>query len=432
MKSRVASCGLRVARKKAQPTADLAVTGALIATMGDAPGPRTGAAMRELGLVKGDVVAKDGRIVAVGKGAAKGFGVKRTIEAHGRLVTPGLIDPHTHAVFAGTREDEFELRNSGVTYAEIASKGGGIAKSVAQVRAASLKQIKDRTRPALRRMLEHGTTTVEIKSGYGLSLKDELKLLRAAKELGEEGPIDVVTTFLGAHEVPPEYRNDRAAYVRLLCDVMIPEVAKKRLAQWCDVFCEKGVFEIDDSRKILEAAKRAGLGVRLHAEEFATLGGARLAAELGAASADHLMAIDDAGIDAMRQSGTVAVLLPGTTFFLGLPRYAPARRLIDAGIPVALATDYNPGSCYTESLQVIGTIAATQLKMTAAEILTACTVNAAHALRLPDRGRIAEGLLADLVVWDLDDVRKLTYHFGVNQVQILAKRGRVTSGEEFR
>ncbi|MEK7468495.1 MAG: imidazolonepropionase [Planctomycetota bacterium] len=415
----------RVASQKRPPAADLAVTGALIATMGDARGPRTGAAMRELGLIHGDLVAKEGRIVAVGKGAARGFRVKRTIDAAGRLVTPGLIDPHTHAVFAGTREDEFELRNSGVTYAEIAAKGGGIAKSVAQVRAASLKEIKDRTRPALRRMLEHGTTTVEVKSGYGLSLKDELKLLRAAKELDEEGPIDVVSTFLGAHEVPPEYKRDRAAYVRLLCDVMIPEVASKKLAQWCDVFCEKGVFEVEDSRRILEAAKRAGLGVRLHAEEFATLGGAKLAAELGAASADHLMAIDEAGIDAMRQSGTVAILLPGTTFFLGLPKYAPARRLIDAGVPVALATDYNPGSCYTESLQVIGTIAATQLKMTAAEILCACTVNAAHALRLPDRGRITEGLLADLVLWDAEDARELPYHFGINQAVLVTKRGNV-------
>ncbi len=409
--------------KKTLPTADLAITGALVATMGEAPGPRVGAAMRELGLVKGDVVARDGRILAVGKGAAKGFRCRRTIDAGGRLVTPGLVDPHTHAVFAGTREDEFELRNSGVTYAEIAAKGGGIKRSVAQVRAATLKQIKDRTRPALRRMLEHGTTTVEIKSGYGLSLKDEVKLLRAAKELGEEGPIDVVTTFLGAHEVPPEYKDDRAAYVRLLCDVMIPEIARKKLATWCDVFCEKGIFEIDDSRKILEAAKRAGLAVRLHAEEFATIGGAKLAADLGAASADHLMAIDDAGIDAMRQSGTVAVLLPGTTFFLGLPKYAPARRLIDAGVPVALATDYNPGSCFTESLQVIGTIAATQLKMTAAEILCASTVNAAHALRLADRGRIANGLVADLVIWEAEDVRKLTYHFGVNQVGMVLKSG---------
>lgn len=408
---------------KPLPTADLAITGALVATMGEAPGPRIGAAMRELGLVKGDVVAKDGRIVAVGKGAAKGFRVRRTIDAGGRLVTPGLVDPHTHAVFAGTREDEFELRNSGVTYAEIAAKGGGIKRSVAQVRAASLKQIKDRTRPALRRMLGHGTTTVEIKSGYGLSLKDEVKLLRAAKELGEEGPIDVVTTFLGAHEVPVEFKDDRAAYVRLLCDVMIPEIARKKLATWCDVFCEKGIFEIEDSRKILEAAKRAGLAVRLHAEEFATIGGAKLAADLGAASADHLMAIDDAGIDAMRQSGTVAVLLPGTTFFLGLPRYAPARRLIDAGVPVALATDYNPGSCFTESLQVIGTIAATQLKMTAAEILTACTVNAAHALGLADRGRIAKGLFADVVVWEAEDPRMLTYHFGVNQAAVVVKQG---------
>ncbi|MCE9581629.1 MAG: imidazolonepropionase [Planctomycetes bacterium] len=397
--------------------------------MGSAAGPRVGAAMRDLGMLKGDVVVKGGKIVAVGAGAAKAYRVKKTIAAKGRLVTPGLVDPHTHAVFAGTREDEFELRNSGITYAEIAAKGGGIKKSVAQVRAATVEQIKDRTRPALRRMLEHGTTTVEVKSGYGLSLKDEMKLLQAAKELAAEGPPDIVPTFLGAHEIPVEYKDDRAAYVRLLVEKMIPEVAKKKLAKWCDVFCEKGIFEIADSRMILEAAKKAGLGVRLHAEEFATIGGAKLAADLGAASADHLMAIDDSGIDAMRQSGTVAVLLPGTTFFLGLPRYAPARRLIDAGVPVALATDFNPGSCYTESLQIIWAIAATQLKMTAAEVLCASTVNAAHALRLADRGRIGEGLVADLVMWDAEDARTLTYHFGVNQVVTVFRRGSLVAGK---
>jgi imidazolonepropionase len=401
------------------------VLDALVATMGASPGPRTGDAMRDPALVRGDVVVRRGRIAAVGAGAGSGLRARKRIRAGGRLLTPGLVDPHTHAVFAGTREDEFEMRNSGVPYAEIAAKGGGILKSVAQVRAATLPEIVARTRPALRRMLDHGTTTVEVKSGYGLTLADEVKLLEAARALAREGPVDVVATFLGAHEVPAEFRDDRAGYVRLLCEEMIPAVAKRKLASWCDVFCEKGVFEIEDARRILEVAKAAGLGVRLHAEEFATLGGARLAAELGAASADHLMAIDDEGIAAMKAAGTVAVLLPGTTFFLGLQKYAPARRLIAAGVPVALATDYNPGSCYTENLQVVWSIAATQLRMTAAEVLCASTVNAAYALRLADRGRVAPGLLADLVLWEAGDPRQIPYHFGVNRVARVVKRGRI-------
>ncbi|MBI2922725.1 MAG: imidazolonepropionase [Planctomycetes bacterium] len=396
----------------------------MLATMGPESGPRRGARMRELGLLRGDVAIRDGVILEAGHEIAPGYRAELTWPARGRLVTPGLVDPHTHAVFAGTREDEFEMRNSGVPYAEIANRGGGIRRSVAQVRSAAPGEILARTRVSLRRMLAHGTTTVEVKSGYGLSLADEVKLLEAARALGDEGPVEVVTTFLGAHEVPPEYEADRAGYVNLVCGQMIPEVARRGLARWCDVFCEKGVFEIDDSRRILEAAKAAGLDVRLHAEEFATIGGAQLAADVGAASADHLMAIDDAGIEALKRAGTVAVLLPGTTFFLGLPKYAPARRLIEAGVPVALATDFNPGSCYTESLQIIFTIAATQLKMTAAEILTACTVNAAHSLRIGDRvGRIAAGMQADLVLWDADDPRQLPYHFGVNQAALVIKKG---------
>ncbi|NUN49735.1 MAG: imidazolonepropionase, partial [Candidatus Brocadiae bacterium] len=309
----------------------------------------------------------------------------------------------------------------------------GIRRSVAQVRAATGAAIVRRARPALRRMLEAGTTTLEIKSGYGLTLPDELKLLRAARTLGKEGAPEVVATFLGAHDVPPEFSADRAGYVRLLCGVMIPAVAKAGLAAWCDVFCERGAFSVEESRAILLAGRAAGLGLRIHAEEFATLGGARLAAELGAASADHLMAIDAAGIEAMRRGGTVATLLPGTTLFLGLSTWAPARALIDAGVPVALATDFNPGSSHIESLQLIWTLAATHLHMTAAECLAASTVNAAHALRIGDRvGRIAPGMQGDMVLWDADDIRLVPYRAGGNSVDVVIKSGRVVVDRQAR
>jgi imidazolonepropionase len=274
-------------------------------------------------------------------------------------------------------------------------------------------------------MLRLGITTVEIKSGYGLSLTDELKCLQVLAELRHEQSVELVPTLLGAHEVPAEYRQDRERYIRLICEVMIPEVARRGLAEFCDVFCEEGVFSLAESERVLITAQQHGLKLKLHAEEFTPLGGAELAARLGALSADHLLQVSEPGIAALRQSGTIATLLPGTAFFLGLP-YAPARRLIDAAVPVALATDANPGSCMTENLWLIGTMACTQMKMLPAEVLTALTLNAAAALDRSDRlGSLEVGKQADVIICDVPDFRELFYHFGTNHVRHVIKSGRL-------
>jgi imidazolonepropionase len=274
-------------------------------------------------------------------------------------------------------------------------------------------------------LLQHGVTTVEVKSGYGLTMADEIKCLEAVAELNAEGPLDLVPTFLGAHAVPPEYRSDRDGYLRLLIDDMLPEVARCRLAGFCDVFCETGVFSIEESQRILTRARDLGFRLKLHADELTALGGAELAARLGATSADHLLCITDAGIDALAASGTVATLLPGTAFFLGMP-YAPARRLIERGVPVALASDCNPGTCPTENLPLVGAMACTQMKMLPAEALNALTVNAAAALGRADRaGSLTPGRPADLVICDVPDYRQLFYHFGINPVRRVIKRGRM-------
>jgi len=318
------------------------------------------------------------------------------------------------------------MRAQGKSYMEIAQSGGGIRSSVRDVRAASAQQLKDRAGKCLDTMLAHGTTTIEAKSGYGLSTEAELKLLLVLKELGEVHPVEIVPTFLGAHEVPDEYRDRREQYIRLLIDEAIPLVAREKLAEYCDVFCEKGVFSVEESRRILIAAREAGLKLRVHADELTSFGGAELAAELGAASADHLVHISDAGIRALAKSGTTAVLLPGTTFSLGGSQYAPARKMIEQGVIVALSTDCNPGSSFTESLAMIVTLAVLQLKMTTAEALSAVTVNAAWSLGRAERiGRLAEGFQADLVIWDVADYREIPYHYGVNLVAKVVKRGKL-------
>ncbi len=341
---------------------------------------------------------------------------------------PGLVDSHTHLIFAGTREDEFELRLQGVSYAEIAARGGGINATVRRVREASREQLKELARRRLDRMLAFGITTVEVKSGYGLSPADEIKCLEVIAELNREHPCDLVPTFLGAHEIPAEYRHDREAYLRLVIERMLPEVAGRRLAEFCDVFCEQGVFSVAESERLLHAAADHELKRKIHADEFTPLGGAELAARVGATSADHLLHITDAGIEALAAAGTVATLLPGTAFFLGLP-YGPARRLIDRGLPVALASDCNPGSCMTENLPLIGSIACTQMKMLPAEVMAALTLNAAAALGRSDRiGSIEPGKQADLLVCDVPNYKLLPYHFGVNHVGTVIKSGRVVVG----
>ena len=381
--------------------------------------PRVGAELSNLGIVDGGAVAvKKGLVAAVGTTAEirARYSAKSTIDAKGALVTPGLVDPHTHLVFMGSRENEFEMRAAGRTYEEIAKAGGGIHATVEKVRAATRADLVKAGRPRVRAMLEHGTTTVEAKSGYGLTLEDEVKSLEAIRELG------CVPTFLGAHEVPRG--KARADYVREVAEVMVPRV--RGLARHCDVFCEVGVFSVDDARVILSAAKSAGMTLKMHAEEFRASGGAELAAEMGAVSADHLMAVTDRGIRAMKKAGTVAVLLPGTSLFLGGARYAPARRMIEEGVPVALGSDFNPGSCTAFSLPLIMSLACTHLGMSPAEGLAATTNNAAYACGEGGRaGSLEPGKRADLVLWHAKDFRELPYWLGANLAGRVLRAGKL-------
>ncbi len=394
------------------------------------PGDRLkrGAALRDLPILPGGaLVCRDDHVAWVGPTADLPplSPDAEVIDATGQIVLPGFVDSHTHLVFAGSRADEFEQRLQGLSYQEIAERGGGINATVRRVRAASKEELKALARPRLRLLLQHGVTTVEVKSGYGLTTADEIKCLEAVAELNAEGPLELVPTFLGAHAVPPEYRGDRDGYLRLLLDDMLPAVARGRLAEFCDVFCETGVFSVEESRQILTRARDLGLRLKLHADELTPLGGAELAAAMGAASADHLLHVSDAGIDALAASGTVATLLPGTAFFLGVA-YAPARRLIERGVAVALASDCNPGTCPTENLPLVGAMACTQMKMLPAEAVNALTLNAAAALGRADRlGSLEPGKQADLIVCDVPDYRHLFYHFGINHVRRVIKRGRV-------
>ena len=368
--------------------------------------------MAELEVLQDAAVLIDGnRIGWVGarKDAPK---VDTVVEVSG-VIFPGFIDCHTHGVFGAPRLDDHERRALGVDYKAIAAAGGGILQSVRDVRARSEPDLEALTRARLRALLANGATTIEVKSGYGLELEAELKQLRVIKRLAGELPATLVATFLGAHEVPPEYRGDkRDAYVQLVCEEMIPAVTKEKLATSCDVFCEPGVFSAAESRRILAAAARHGLAVKLHADELDGSGGAELAAELGALSADHLAAISEPGIKALAASPTVAVLLPATMVFLGKRSQAPARRLIEAGAAVALASDYNPGTSPTMSLPLVMALGVSQLGMRHAEVVNAVTVNAAAALGMNDRGQIAAGCVADLVVAAVDDWREVAYWMG--------------------
>ena len=388
--------------------------------------------MRELGIINdGALLVRDGVIAAAGNAAEinrkAGSGVVR-IDAETSVVMPGFVDPHTHPVFAGTREDEYEMRAAGFSYQHIASQGGGIRSTVRKTRAASENELFDMALPRVRWLLEHGTTTVEAKSGYGLTLDDELKILRVIARLNAETPLELIPTFLGAHEIPDEHREDRDSYIRLVIEQMLPRVESEGLARYCDVFCEANVFSVDESRRVLTRAKELGLGVRLHAEQLSMSGGAGLAAELGAATADHLEWIDDEGIVALREAGVIAVLLPGAVFNLGLTRYAPAREMIEAHLPVALATDFNPGSSPTPSMQMILSIACTQMRMTPAEAITAATINAAHSVNRGDLvGSLEVGKQADVVIFDCRDYRQIPYLFGMNHARVVVKGGRVVA-----
>jgi imidazolonepropionase len=391
--------------------------------------PRTGAEMRELSIIEdGAMLVRDRLIERVGARREIEPLVEANcdvVDAGGRVVMPGFVDAHAHPVFAGTRVDEYEERASGVTYQEIAARGGGIKSTVRRTRAATQKQLVEAGRRYSEWFLRTGTTTVEAKSGYGLTVEDELKILRAIHQLDAETPLNYVPTFLGAHDVPEEYRERRDDYVALVIEEMLPRVAREKLAEYCDVFCEARVFSLEESRRILTAARNVGLGLRLHADQLSLSGGALLAAELRAATADHLEHTDAAGIAALKSAGVQPVLLPGSVYALGSTRYPAAREMIDAGLSVVLATDFNPGSSPVPSMTMILSLASTHLKMTPAESLTAATINAAYSLgRGAAAGSLETGKRADFVIHDCADYREIAYFFGIEHPLAVYASGR--------
>lgn len=380
--------------------------------------PRVGPELCDLAIIAdGALLVRGGRIECAGKREAVErliSGDSEVVDAGGRVILPGFVDAHTHPVFAGTRVDEFEQRASGATYQEITARGGGIQSTVRATRAAAIDDLIAAGKRYAQWFLRSGTTTVEAKSGYGLSLEDELKILRAIKRLNNETALHYVSTFLGAHDIPPEYRSRRSAYVSLLIDEMLPRVAQEKLAEYCDVFCEDKVFTTDETWKILSAARCQGMGLRIHADQLSLSGGAKLAAELGTVTADHLEHTDAEGIAALKTAGVQPVLLPGSVYALGSSAYPRAREMIDAGLAVVLATDFNPGSSPTPSMLIVLSLASTQLRMTSAESISAATINAAYSLgRGHQLGSLEPGKVADFVVHDCDDYRELAYFFGI-------------------
>jgi imidazolonepropionase len=387
-----------------------------------------------LGIVRdGALAARDGRVVWVGRTAEAGRGVRLApggveVDARGRVALPGFVDSHTHLCFAGSREAEFARRIAGASYQEIAAAGGGILATVGATRRATEDELVALARPRLDLALRHGTTTIEVKSGYGLTTADELKMLAAIRRLGASHPIGVHATFCGAHEIPPEFKTNADGYVDLVVEAMLPAVAAERLSAYCDVFCEAGVFSVPQARRIFRAATGHGLRARFHADEFAASGAAALAAEVGALSADHLLRAPVEEVRAMAKAGVTATLLPGTALFLGLP-YAPARAFLETGVRVALATDFNPGSSYTPNMQLVIALACTQMRMTVEEAIEAATLGGAHALGLQSSvGSLRPGKAADLALLDVPNYYHLPYLFGVNHVGRVVKGGRVVVG----
>jgi len=402
-----------------------------LVTLRGAARPRVGAEMRELSIIEDGamLVGDDGRIAAVGaRGeieAHAGRGECEVLDAGHRVCLPGFVDAHAHPVFAGTRAGEFEQRAAGATYQEIAAAGGGIRASVRATRAATEDELVAASKRYSGWFLRAGTTTVEAKSGYGLSVEDELKMLRAVRRLNAETPLQYVPTFLGAHEVPDEYRARRADYVELIIEEMLPRVAEEKLAEFCDAFCEERVFDVDDTRRILLAARAHDLGLRLHADQLSLSGGAQLAAELRTTTADHLEHTDAAGVAALKSAGVQPVLLPGSVYALGSSRYPAARAMIEAGLAVVIATDFNPGSSPTPSMPLILSLASTHMRMTPAEAITAATINAAYSLgRGRGAGSLDVGKRADFCLHDCTDYRELAYFFGVEHTHAVYVGGR--------
>jgi imidazolonepropionase len=388
---------------------------------------RAGREMRDVGIIEhADVLIEDGLFRWIGPtGTLTGTLDEEAdiIDASEQVALPGFVDCHTHLLYAGSRENEFAMRVEGKTYQEIADAGGGIMSTVEATRRVSKKDLKKTASRRLDAMMQYGTTTVEIKSGYGLNEASEVKMLEAINELADEHFMSIVPTFLGAHAVPGEFSDNPQGYVDLLCDRMLPYVAKRSLAQFCDVFCETGYFSVEQSRQILRAAESLGIPSKLHADQLSQIGASRLGAELKAVSVDHLEQIDDTGIEALKRSGSVAVVLPGVSFFLHYG-YPPARELIDAGIPLALASNFNPGSCASFSMPLMMTIACTHMGMSPEEAITAVTLNGAAALKMSETvGSVEVGKQADIVLFDVPHYRQIAYYFGVNHVSTIIKKG---------
>jgi imidazolonepropionase len=401
---------------------------AQLVTLAGPQRPRVGDELRELAIVEdGGMLVEDGRVVKTGpsdeieKALPPGAQV---IEAAGKVVLPGFVDAHAHPVFGGDRVDEFEMRARGATYEEIAAGGGGIRSSVRRTRAASEDELLAQAKKHAGWFLQGGTTTVEAKSGYGLTVEDELKILRVIRRLNAETPVEFVPTFLGAHAIPEEFQNAPGQYVALVIHKMLPRVAEEQLAESCDIFCERGYFDIADSEKILKAAQEHGLRLRMHVDQLTNSGGAFLAARLRAATADHLEQVNAAEITALAEAGVQPVLLPGSVYALGKTRYPPAREMIQNGLAVVLATDFNPGSSPTPSMQMVLSLASTQMKMTPAESVTAATINAAYSLNRGDRiGSLEPGKPANFALYNCADYREIAYYFGVSQTHSVYIRG---------
>jgi len=385
-----------------------------------------------LGIIRnGAVAVKEGRISWTGRTdqLPGDFVISpggQEIDARDKVIMPGLTDSHTHLIFAGSREDEFEQRIQGLSYLEIARRGGGILSTVEATRRASFEELFLLGKRRLDRLLSKGVTTIEAKSGYGLSLKDELKILQVMRALQGEHPVDIIPTFLGAHSIPLEFKNERERYLNLLTEEMIPKVAEEGLAEYCDVFCEEKAFTIEESRRILEVGKRYGLKPKIHADQLSEGGGAELAAEVGACSADHLEYVSQKGIERMSEKGVVAVLLPGATFFLSMKKLPPVREMIEKGVEVSLGTDLNPGTSMSESLPLMMTMACTLYRMTPREVVQAVTVHAAKSMgREKEIGNLDIGKEADLLILDIPNYKYLPYHFGVDHVEIVVKKGKI-------
>lgn len=388
--------------------------------------------MREIGLINDGIVAlKDDKIIYVGKGelpaSIKTHKDTILIDGKGKTVTPGLVDSHTHLVHGGSREHELSMKLKGAKYLDILEAGGGIHSTVNATKEASFDQLYDKAKKSLDIMLGFGVTTVEAKSGYGLEDFDtEIKQMEVANKLNEDHYVDIVSTFMGAHAIPTKYKDNPRTFIDIIIDEMIPKVSERKLAKFCDVFCEKGVFSVEDSKEILEAGIRYGLLPKVHADEIEPMGGAELAAEVGCITADHLVAASEIGIKMMAEKGVIANLLPGTSFNLQTGKFARAKSMIEAGVPVALSTDYNPGSCPTENMQLVMSLASIVMKMTPEEVITAATINGAASLKLEEQiGSLEVGKKADLVIFDAPNLDYIIYHFGINHTDKVIKNGKL-------